>query len=117
MTDNVTMQLGNACPPAPRRPARPAITLDIERYQAMLDMPDVTDKEKQAFLEALSSIIIAFVDLGFSVHPLDLACGQNAGSESEDALLELSLKDTFSMNSQSTPERSRHSGNAERKES
>lgn len=56
--------------------ARPVVTVDVERYQAYLDSSDMTPDQKRAFLEALWSIITAFVDLGFGVHPLQEVCGQ-----------------------------------------
>lgn len=58
--------------------AKPVITLDIEKYQHFLDNSGMNPEERRAFLEALWSIIVAFVDLGFGVHPLQEACGQTA---------------------------------------
>ncbi|WP_425088886.1 hypothetical protein [Stappia sp.] len=56
-----------------RVPARPALTLDVARYEAMLDDPALTDDQKRDFLETLWSIITAFVDLGFGIHPVQTA--------------------------------------------
>ncbi|WP_127144441.1 hypothetical protein [Pelagibacterium montanilacus] len=52
------------------RPARPIVAVDVEKYKAYLDDPALTDAEKESFLSALWSIVVAFVDLGFGVHPL-----------------------------------------------
>lgn len=45
------------------------IEVDIERYQEMLDSRVLSDEQKRAFLEALWSVITAFIDLGYGVHP------------------------------------------------
>ena len=60
------------------------LTLDVDRYQKYLDDADLSDAQKQDVLEALWSIIVNFVDLGFGVHPVQRACGQpsEVGSES-----------------------------------
>jgi hypothetical protein len=49
---------------------RPALTLDVARYEAMLADPALSEAERTAFLEALWEIIVVFVDLGFDIHPL-----------------------------------------------
>ena len=57
--------------------AKPSVTIDIEKYQHFLDNSGMSPEERRAFLEALWTIITAFVDLGFGVHPLQEVCGQN----------------------------------------
>lgn len=47
------------------------LTLNTAKYQHLLDTCDLTDAEKQAFLAALWQVIVAFVDLGFSVEPCE----------------------------------------------
>lgn len=56
--------------------AKPRIELDIEKYQSYLDGSDLTPAQKEDFLRALWSIVVAFVDLGFGVDPVQQACGQ-----------------------------------------
>lgn len=59
--------------------ARPALTIDWDLYAEHLEGSDLSDDQKREFLEALWAIIVAFVDLGFGVHPLQQAsdaCGQ-----------------------------------------
>lgn len=68
------------CHPAP---AKPTITVDVERYQAYLDDSGLTDEQKREFLQALWSIIVAFVDLGFGVHPLQEVCGKDTQNGSD----------------------------------
>ena len=60
-------------------PARPAITVDYEKYEHFLETADLSDEQKREFIAALWSIIVAFVDLGFGVHPAQQAektCGK-----------------------------------------
>lgn len=60
--------------------SRPIVSIDVEKYKHLIDDPTISEDEKEAFLRALWSIIVAFVDLGFGVHPL-----QEVGGESEHA--------------------------------
>lgn len=53
-----------------------ALTLDVELYQQYLDAPDVSEDQKRQFLEAMWSIMVGFVDLGFEVRAEE-SCGQN----------------------------------------
>lgn len=66
-------------------PIRPILTVDVEKYQAYLDGADMTEAQKAEFLEAMWSIIVSFVDLGFGVHPLQEVCGENADCDSKSA--------------------------------
>lgn len=56
--------------------AKPRLEIDIQKYQAYLDGSGLTPTQKEDFLRALWSIMVAFVDLGFGVHPVQQACGQ-----------------------------------------
>jgi hypothetical protein len=58
------------------KPDRPILKIDYELYESHLKNSDLSEIEKQAFLESLWSIIVGFVDLGFGVHPLQQACEQ-----------------------------------------
>ncbi|MFW8634320.1 hypothetical protein [Cribrihabitans pelagius] len=58
-------------------PARPVVSVDIEKYQALLDAPGLTDEQKEEFLQSLWSVIVSFVELGFGVHPMQEVCGQD----------------------------------------
>jgi len=58
------------------RPARPVVTVDVEKYKELLDDPNLSEAEKESFLQALWSIVVAFVDLGFGVHPLQEVCAK-----------------------------------------
>lgn len=50
--------------------ARASISVDFKKYEDFLENSDMSDADKAAFLEALWSIIVSFVDQGFGVHPL-----------------------------------------------
>lgn len=68
---------------------KPVITVDYDRYAHYLDGTDLTDEQKQEYLQALWSIIVEFVSLGFSVHPLqqaENACGKFEENSSNSAL-------------------------------
>ncbi|MBU2527619.1 MAG: hypothetical protein KKC03_13560 [Bacteroidetes bacterium] len=85
---------------AAHKPTR-VVEIDVMRYQHLLDDPDLTDEQKRAFLEALWSIVIDFVDLGFGVHPMQEVTdsfnvlAKNDGAEDPDML---ECKDQFNGN-------------------
>ena len=53
-----------------------SLKIDYELYQHYLDESDLSEVEKQEFLDTLWSIIVSFVDLGFGVHPVQQVCGE-----------------------------------------
>lgn len=63
--------------------AHPALKLDVDFYQSFLDDTDIPEDKKREFIEALWSIITAFVDLGFGIHPVQQAMSQKSGSMPE----------------------------------
>ncbi len=74
----------------PTGSSRRMLEIDVEKYQAFLDDPSLTEDQKRQLIEALWSIIVAFVDLGFGVHPMQQVieqqgCGQNAKNENHGA--------------------------------
>ncbi len=56
-------------PPA----AIPTLTIDWELYGEYLEEFDLSDAEQRELIEALWSIVVSFVDLGFNIHPAQLA--------------------------------------------
>lgn len=62
------------------RTPRPALSIDWARYEKMLEGSDLSEVQKREFLQALWNIIVAFVDLGFGIHPLQQVCEQNGKS-------------------------------------
>ncbi|RAP43225.1 hypothetical protein BYZ73_00500 [Rhodovulum viride] len=71
---------------------KPAVVLDVEKYRHFLDDSALTEAQKDEVLDRLWQIVVTFVDLGFGVHPAQLACGklrQNGAetrAESRDVL-------------------------------
>ena len=58
---------------------RKALTLDVNYYQSFLDDTDIPEDKKRELIETLWSIVVSFVDMGFGVHPVQLA--KQAGAE------------------------------------
>lgn len=63
-------------PPINTRPASKSLEVDFALYEHWLEDDDLTEDEKRDFLEALWSIIVSFVDLGWGVHPASEFCGK-----------------------------------------
>jgi len=52
---------------------QPVITVDYEEFAHLIDNPDLSEDQRQEFLQAIWNIIVAFIDFGFDVHPVQLA--------------------------------------------
>lgn len=69
---------------------KPIITVDVEKYEHLLEDPDLTDEQRAEFLQTMWNIIVNFVDLGFGVHPvqqvLELPCGKDKNISSKATL-------------------------------
>lgn len=61
----------------------PTLTVDWDQYGTYLEDSDLSDAEKRQFLEALWSIVVSFVDLGFGVHPVQQV-GENSSDNSSE---------------------------------
>jgi len=61
--------------------ARPALKLDVERYEKMLNDCDLTEEQRQEFLETIWTIIVGFVDLGFDIHPVQQVISDGCGQD------------------------------------
>lgn len=59
--------------------ARPVLTVDVRKYQDLIDDLALSEAQKNEFLRALWSVVVTFVELGFNVHPLQEVCGQDSG--------------------------------------
>lgn len=57
-------------------PVRRTLSIDVDRYQQYLDGSDFPDDEKRAYIEALWSIIVMFVDLGYELSPVQKFSGE-----------------------------------------
>lgn len=49
---------------------RKRLEVDVGRYQSYLESDDISDEQKADFLKALWTVMVAFVDLGYGVHPV-----------------------------------------------
>jgi len=56
--------------------ARPTLTIDVARYEKFLEGSGMSEEARQEFLESMWNVIVAFVELGYGVHPLQEACGK-----------------------------------------
>lgn len=63
---------------------RQGLEVDIAKYQAMLDEPELTESEKRQFIEALWKILVTLIDLGFDLHSAKVACGKLGPEAIED---------------------------------
>ena len=90
--------------------ARKSIGVDVAKYQAMLDAPEVSEEEKRKSLEALWRFMVTFVDIGFEFHPLSFPCGKlpnPQGSDSDEAQHVLSLDEILKHNFEEVATRER----------
>ena len=65
------------------RRAAPVLTIDYAHYDRYLEESGLSEEEKRQFLDAMWSIIVEFVAMGFAVHPAQAtqeACGKPARS-------------------------------------
>jgi len=53
-----------------------ALTFDAQTYCEYLSGFDLSEAEQAQILEALWAIMVAFVDLGFQIHPVQHAAGR-----------------------------------------
>lgn len=62
-------------------PPKKSVQIDVAKYQAWLDDPELSDGQKLQVVESLWQIILCFVDLGFQVSPWEDACGKLAENQ------------------------------------
>lgn len=51
----------------------PALEIDLDVYMPIFDDESISDEDKRKLLEALWSVIVSFVQLGWGVHPVQQA--------------------------------------------
>lgn len=66
--ENITDELTKAI-----RLDRPSVGIDVDYYQAVIDDPDISDAKKLELIEIIGALVINFIDIGFGVHPVQLA--------------------------------------------
>jgi len=57
-----------------RKPApRPSVEIDVDYYQSIIDDPGVSEARKRELISIVGRIVVHFIDIGFDVHPVQLA--------------------------------------------
>lgn len=79
---DTTNQVNDAVKNALKAKTNRRVEVDVERYQDFLDDPALTAVQREEIIRALWSIMTAFVELGFGIHPVQQACGK-PGTELE----------------------------------
>lgn len=74
----------------PETPEPLALTLDVEKYLSQLEDWDISPEQKTEFIQTLWNILVSFAELGFEIHPAQLA--QKAGELSVQKPPKLSEK-------------------------
>jgi len=82
--------------------AKRVLTVDVMKYDAYLDGSGLNAEQKEEFLRAAWTAIMAFVELGFEVHPLQEVCGKDG-----EVLDCARKKDSNGSNSQEQQEKQR----------
>ena len=76
--------------------APPRLSIDWDAYLPFLENEDISEEQKRELIEALWSIMVSFVDLGFGIHPLPQVCGQDISLAELPAADVLNLDNTAS---------------------
>lgn len=72
MTDNST-QIGMYIGQEPDHPHYPRLEIDYELYDEYFEGSGASEEQKRAFLDTLWEIMVAFVDMGFGIYPVQQA--------------------------------------------
>ena len=80
----------NPKPPTPQAHEREpthhkALTLDLEKYLAPLKDWDISEDQKTEFIHTLWNLLRNFAEIGFEIHPVQLAEKQREESTGEPA--------------------------------
>lgn len=65
------------------------LNIDIETYQEFLNRGGVPPLDQNEFFEALWAIILAFIDLGYDVNPVQLAVADPRGGKDVERLAQI----------------------------
>jgi len=60
-------------PPIPR----PSLSIDWELYASMLQESDMPLEQQRELIQTLWAIVVAFVDMGFDLDPVQQICGES----------------------------------------
>ncbi|MBI1494210.1 hypothetical protein [Halocynthiibacter styelae] len=78
--------------------APPALNIDWDAYLPFFEDEDISDEHKRELIEALWSIMVSFVDLGFGIHPVQQARAQQIGGK------DVSLAEMLAMDVLNSPD-------------
>lgn len=81
MTDKTQLHERDPTPPTL------AIQFDAQEFAHFLDESDLTHNQKLEYIQTIWGIVLQFIDMGFGIHPLQTALGQQACGQFEDAAL------------------------------
>ena len=76
--------------------APPRLNIDWDAYLPFFEDQDIPEAQKRELIEALWAIMVSFVDLGFGIHPVQQACGQDI------SLAELPAADVLGLHNTKT---------------
>lgn len=62
----------------------PTLTIDWDAYLPFFEDAEISEQQKRELIEALWSIVVSFVDLGFGIHPVQQACGKNDDAKADE---------------------------------
>lgn len=90
--------------------APPSLTIDWDVYLPFFEDDDISEEDKYELIEALWSIVVSFVDLGFGVHPTQRVCGQDVSLTDLPAVDVVELCSTPHQQEEHVPGRSLGAG-------
>ena len=73
------------------------MTIDWDAYLPFFEDEDISEDQKREMIEALWSIMVSFVDLGFGIHPIQQACGKDISLAEMPAVDVVNLPDTTTV--------------------
>lgn len=65
--------------------SKPTLSVDVDYYQNIIDDPEVSEERKRELIEIVGAIVMNFIDIGFGVHPVQLAQDEQQKSTKEKA--------------------------------
>ncbi|MGI9508075.1 MAG: hypothetical protein ACR2QJ_01845 [Geminicoccaceae bacterium] len=83
MADTAHSEIANQ-PDSTSRSGFPALSIDWELYGSYLDDSDLSDADKRACIEALWSMMVSFVDMGFRLAPVPDICEEIPSTKTSD---------------------------------
>ncbi len=73
---------------------RPSVGIDVDYYQSVIDDPEVCEDRKRDLIELIGTIVLNFIDIGFGVHPVQLAMRQSGKLAQDNKRVQLDERET-----------------------